>query len=176
MADFRIDRLPSRRHDEPVTKQWTAVTGMWEMVSRLLTDNRYLVLGTADGDGHPWVTPVFFAARDEYQLFWVSTPDSRHSRNLASRPTTAITVFDSHAPIGGAEALYLVATAGAVDDPAEALDLLNTRLPSGKRLAADDLAPLRVYRADVSEHFVLVRGGDERFDNVTDMRLAVTPP
>ena len=36
--------------------------------------------------------------------------------------------------------------------------------------------PLRVYRADVSRHFVLIRGGDERFDTVTDMRLEVAPP
>ncbi|MEV4019513.1 pyridoxamine 5'-phosphate oxidase family protein [Nonomuraea angiospora] len=78
---------------------------MWELVPRLLTDNRYLVLATADRQGRPWAAPVFFAARDEDRLFWVSAPDSRHSRNIAERPDVAITVFDSHAPTGGAEAL-----------------------------------------------------------------------
>jgi hypothetical protein len=32
------------------------------------------------------------------------------------------------------------------------------------------------YSADVLRHFVLIRGGDSRFDNVTDARLRVTRP
>ena len=155
------------------------MTGMWELVPRLLADSHYLVLATADRQGRPWATPVFFAARDEDRLFWVSAPDSRHSRNIAERPAVAITVFDSHAPIGGAEALYLEASAGPADDPAAALTMLNARLPPGKQLTGDDLAPsgpMLAYGADVQRHFVLIRGGDARFDNVTDARLRVKRP
>src|SRR2546429_9728683 len=79
-----------------------AVRGsMWATVPHLLAQHRYVVLGTADEGGRPWVTPVFYAADDEYRILWVSTPDSRHSRNIGARPEVAITVFDSHAPIGG---------------------------------------------------------------------------
>ncbi len=151
---------------------------MWATVPRLLADNRYLVLGTAGPDGHPWVTPVFYAARDETRLVWVSAPDSRHSRNLAERPAVAITVFDSHARIGAAEALYLEAVAGPADDPAAAVALLNAPLPAAQQLTGDDLAPagpLVAYQADVHAHHVLIRGGDDRFDNVTDARLRVRP-
>jgi hypothetical protein len=35
---------------------------------------------------------------------------------------------------------------------------------------------LRVYQANVTRHYVLIRGGDPRFDNVTDTRLPVEPP
>ncbi|WP_336204908.1 pyridoxamine 5'-phosphate oxidase family protein [Nonomuraea sp. LPB2021202275-12-8] len=151
---------------------------MWETVPRLLAENRYAVLGTADRHGLPWATPVFFAAHATDHIVWVSAPDSRHSRNLAERPELAITVFDSHAPVGGAEALYLEAVAGPADDAGAALALLNARLPAGRELTGDDLAPsgrLLAYRADVSRHFVLIRGRDPRFDNVTDARLLVTP-
>ena len=154
---------------------------MWETVPRLLGEQRYLVLGTADGDGRPWVTPVFYAADGEHRILWVSAPDSRHSLNLAARPDVAITIFDTHSPIGGAEALYLEATAEPVANDARvaALALLNTRLPNNHQLVPDDLepvGPLRVYQAAITRHFVLIRGGDTRFDNVTDARLAVTPP
>jgi hypothetical protein len=152
---------------------------MWAEVPRLLADNRYAVLGTADRHGRPWVTPVFYAARGADQLVWVSAPDSRHSRNLAERPEMAITVFDSHAPVGGAEALYLEAVAAPDQDPGAALALLNARLPAGKELTGDDLAPsgpMLAYHADVRRHYLLIRGGDSRFDNVTDARLLVTPP
>jgi len=151
---------------------------MWATVPRLLAENRYLVLGTADGDGRPWATPVFYAADGEHRILWVSAPDSRHSRNIAARPDVAITIFDTHAPIGGAEALYLEATAGPVTGDAD-LAVLNTRVPAGQRLGPEDLepaGPLRVYQAVITSHFVLIRGGDTRFDNVTDARLAVTPP
>lgn len=64
-------------------------------VERVLTANRYLVLGTADETGNPWVSPVFYASLDSDHVVWVSSPDSRHSRNIASRAAVAITVFDS---------------------------------------------------------------------------------
>ncbi|NUR63784.1 MAG: pyridoxamine 5'-phosphate oxidase family protein [Catenulispora sp.] len=140
-----------------------------------------MVIGTTNDDGRPWVAPVFFAADGEHRVVWVSAPESWHSRNIAVRPDVAITVFDSHAPVGGAEALYLEVTAAPVadDDRAAALALLNARLPAAKHLVPDDLepaGPMRLYQATVTQHYVLIRGGDERFDNVTDARLPVTPP
>ncbi|NUR29327.1 MAG: pyridoxamine 5'-phosphate oxidase family protein [Catenulispora sp.] len=154
---------------------------MWETVPRLLAANLYLVIGTTNDDGRPWVTPVFYAADGEHRIVWVSAPESRHSRNIAARPDVAITVFDSHAPIGGAEALYLEGTAALVADDglAAGLALLNARLPAGKQLGPDDLGPagpMRLYQATIVRHHVLIRGGDSRFDNVTDARLPVTPP
>ena len=59
------------------------------------------------------------------------------------------------------------------------LEVLNSRLPSGKTLGADDVRPvgrLQIYCATVSQHYVLVRGGDARFDNELDARLEVRPP
>ncbi|SFP30158.1 Pyridoxamine 5'-phosphate oxidase [Amycolatopsis arida] len=154
---------------------------VWDTVPRLLAEHHYLVLGTADAEGRPWVTPVFYAADGTRRLLWVSAPGSRHSRNIAARPAVAITIFDSHAPIGGAEALYLEATAGPLGDRGRtaALALLNARLPRDRRLrpgTVEPPGPLRIYQAEVTQHFVLIRGGDTRFDNVTDTRLAVAPP
>jgi hypothetical protein len=152
---------------------------MWATVPRLLALHRYLVLGTVDPAGSPWVTPVFYAADGERRVIWVSSPDSRHSRNIAACPTVAITVFDTNAPIGGAEALYLEATASLVDDHAGAVELLNARLPASQQLGPDDVGPegpMRVYQANVTQHYVLIRGGDPRFDNVADARLPVEPP
>ena len=134
---------------------------MWETVPRLLADNRYLVLGTADTEGRPWVTPVFFAADGGHKVFWVSSVDSRHSHNISARPTVAITIFDSHVPVGGAEAVYLEATAGPVSGHAvaEGVDLLNTRLSASDRLGPENIAPagpMQVYQATITHHFVLI--------------------
>lgn len=154
---------------------------MWDTVPRLLAEHNYLVLGTVDPAGGPWVTPVFYAADGARRILWVSSPDSRHSRNIAADSAVAITVFDSSAPIGKAEALYFEATAGLVDEPdlPAALETLNARLPARQHLGPDDLGPagpMRLYQADITQHYVLIRGGDPRFENVTDARLAVEPP
>ena len=50
-----------------------------EIIERSL----YMVLGTADEAGSPWVSPVYFAVSDYTDFYWVSLPDARHSRNLA---------------------------------------------------------------------------------------------
>jgi hypothetical protein len=152
----------------------------WATVPRLLAEQQYLVLGTADRGGRPWVTPLFFAAHGSDRLLWVSTATSRHSLNLAERSEVAITVFAADAPIGRAEALYLTADAAPVPDAgtAESLAVLNAKLPRRQRLAGDDLAPrgaLRLYAATVTRHEVLIRGGDARYTNELDARLPVHP-
>ena len=154
---------------------------LWSTVPQVLAANRYMVLATADVDGVPWATPVYFAPSDEEHLYWVSSPQARHSRNISVRPKVAITIFDSQVPIGSAEAVYVEATAAAADDAERdrLLEVLNSRLPSEKALGPDDVRPvgrLQIYCATVSSHHVLLRGGDTRFDNELDARLEVHPP
>ncbi|MFF1573201.1 pyridoxamine 5'-phosphate oxidase family protein [Leifsonia sp. NPDC058292] len=147
-------------------------------IERVIAANLYLVVATTDDDGRPWVSPVFFAPLGEESLCWVSSPDSRHSRNIAQRPDVAITVFDSGVAVGRAEAAYFEATASraSADDLPEALSALNGRLPVGKQVAESDLepeGPMVLYRADIDRRFVLVRGGDPERKNALDMTLEV---
>jgi uncharacterized protein YhbP (UPF0306 family) len=148
------------------------------VLDRLLVANRYLVLGTADSDGQPWVTPVFFAPLDPDRVCWVSSPDSRHSRNIASRAALAITVFDSTVEVGRAEAAYFDADAAqlAADETDSALHALNSRLPQAKRLSRDDLrpvGPMVIYQATLRHRYVLVRGGNSEFGNAVDTTVEV---
>ncbi len=147
-------------------------------IDRLVAANRYLVLSTADEQGLPWATPVFFAPLATDRLCWVSSPDSRHSRNITHRNTVAITVFDSTVPVGQAEAAYFDADA-ATASPGEtdaAMRALNSRLPHDKQLGGDDLqprGPLVVYRAHLLHSYVLVRGGNQHFGNQTDRTVEI---
>jgi uncharacterized protein YhbP (UPF0306 family) len=127
------------------------VTGR-SAVDRLLLANRYLVLGTADADGQPWVTPVFFVPLEPDRVCWVSSAASRHSRNIVARAALAITVFDSSVAVGRAEAAYFDADGAqlAADETDSALHALNSRLPQARHLSRDDLqpvGPLTIYQA-----------------------------
>jgi len=45
----------------------------------IIDANSYMTLGTADAEGRPWVSPVWFSTADPRELFWVSDPDARVS-------------------------------------------------------------------------------------------------
>jgi pyridoxine/pyridoxamine 5'-phosphate oxidase len=135
---------------------------------RIVEANMYMTIATADGDGRPWNSPVWFAPRSETEFLWVSSPDARHSRNIAVRPAIAIVIFDSTVPVGAAEALYLEAVAEEVPsrDLDEAIATYSTRSQrhgAGAWVPADVLPPARVglYRATAGSQFVL-GPGDER--------------
>jgi hypothetical protein len=50
---------------------------------------------------------VWFATEDYRSFHWVSSPNAKHSRNLAAHPEIAIAIFDSSVPVGGAQAVYM---------------------------------------------------------------------
>jgi nitroimidazol reductase NimA-like FMN-containing flavoprotein (pyridoxamine 5'-phosphate oxidase superfamily) len=129
-------------------------------VARSIIDrNRFMTLATADAEGLPWASPVWYAPKEHREFFWVSSPDARHSRNLLARPEVAIVIFDSHRA-GGWESLYMSAVAEQVEEVDEAIALYTTRsvaqgLPAWTRENVVPPTRHRLYRALVSEHFVL---------------------
>ena len=133
----------------------------------LIDRSSYMTIASADADGGPWVSPVWFAHEDYAEFLWVSRPDARHSRNVEVRPSVALVVFDSTVAPGNAQAVYI--EAGVEEADAEALDhavgvYSNKSVGSGLRAwsAADvsGTAPHRLYRARAIASFVL--GANDR--------------
>jgi len=128
----------------------------------IIDSNRYMAIGTADESGQPWVTPVWFAQEGYREFVWVSRPGAQHSRNIAARPQVAIVIFDSQVSPGSAEAVYMIAAAEEL--PADELEP-SLGVFAGESEAQglsvwtrDNVVPParhRLYRATVSEHFVL---------------------
>ena len=83
----------------------------------LIDRSRYMALATADADGRPWVSPVWFAHEDYTEFLWVSRPDARHSLNIEARPAVALVVFDSTVAPRDAQAAYVEAEAEEVGAP-----------------------------------------------------------
>ena len=127
----------------------------------VIDSNRYMTLATADETGRPWASPVWYARRRYRGFFWVSSPEARHSRNLATSPELAIVIFDSHQP-GGWHAVYMSAVAGELAGPEveHGIEVFSRRSRAQELRAwtGEDVRPParhRLYRATVSEHFVL---------------------
>jgi hypothetical protein len=132
-----------------------------EHARSLIAGNRYLTLGTVDGGGRPWTTPVYFSAAGLRQFYWMSSIDSEHSVHLAARPDVSFVVFDSTVPPYHGRALYGVGEAtelsGAdLDAGLAAYPGDEARGGSGVTLA--DLtppSPWRLYRATATDLWVL---------------------
>ncbi len=131
----------------------------------------YMTLATADADGRPWVSPVWFASEDHRTFWWVSMPDAVHSRNIAVRSEVAMVFYDTAAAVGEAQAVYSRARAAQVDDANGLAVFSRASLAAGLAswtmedvTAADGL---RLYRAVATELSVLDAAGghgrDERF-------------
>lgn len=131
-----------------------------ELFEDIVRGNQYLILATADADGVPWSTPVWFSFADLWQFVWVSNPGARHSQNIAVRPEVAFSIFDSTQPPGTGRGVYVRAVAEQVPDPETeaALAIFNGRMDSLPPWSREDVAPgarRRLYRATAVEHFVL---------------------
>jgi hypothetical protein len=138
---------------------------MSQELSRIARDiidaNLYMTLGTADHDGRPWTTPVYYACADYAEFYWVSSPEATHSRNLAVRPQLSIVIFNSQVPPYSGQAVYLSAVAAELtgDDLARGLAVY----PGESWRGASDVtleqvsppAPYRLYRATALEHSIL---------------------
>jgi uncharacterized protein YhbP (UPF0306 family) len=121
----------------------------------------YMTLATAGEDGSPWVTPVWFAPEDDRRFYWVSDPATRHSRNLAVRPEVSLVIFDSRAPIGTGQGVYVAARA---DQPEGAELERGVAVFSARSLAQGAAAwtladvtgdaRLRLYRATAVERWI----------------------
>ena len=136
-------------------------------VRRVIDSNSYMALGTTDEVGHPWVSPVWFASEDYDSFHWVSSPEAKHSQNLAARPDIAIAIFNSSVPVGGAEAVYMKGVANELTgvELARGLEVYDrvSQEDIGRPWVLNDVqgsSLFRLYRATISEHWALIRGGD----------------
>jgi Pyridoxamine 5'-phosphate oxidase len=144
-------------------------------LARAIIDaNLYMVLGTADLSGTPWVSPVYYAPAGYREFFWISAPEARHSQNIGARREVGIVVFDSSVPIDTGQGVYMTAVAERVDgdEVTVGIELFSMRslTHGGRPFTANDVrAPARhrLYRATALQHYALEPG--------TDRRIPVTP-
>jgi nitroimidazol reductase NimA-like FMN-containing flavoprotein (pyridoxamine 5'-phosphate oxidase superfamily) len=129
-------------------------------IARSVIDaNQFMTLATADAEGAPWASPVWYAPHGYGAFYWVSSPEATHSRNIAARSEVAIVIFDSHTT-GGWNAVYVSASAERLDAVDEGIEIFSRRsqeqgFGAWGRERVVEPARHRLYRATAVQHFVL---------------------
>ena len=144
-------------------------TDLGAVARSIIDSNRFMTLATADEQGSPWASPVWYAPMGYRSFLWVSSPEAQHSRNLADRPGISIVIFDSQSPIDRGQAVYMSARAeeASAEDGGSGIEIFSRRSQrhGGRAWSLADVQPperLRLYRATASAHHVL----DERDQRV----------
>jgi general stress protein 26 len=149
------------------------------MARHVIDTNHYMVLGTLDPDGRPRLSPVYYAAARHRDFYWVSSPDAHHTHNIARHPAVEIVIFDSTAPVGAGEAVYVTATAREIgDEVEEVIDEAFRTTAGARRFTPDELrgtADLRLCRARLDSCEVHVPGRDRVHGRGIDSRQAADP-
>jgi nitroimidazol reductase NimA-like FMN-containing flavoprotein (pyridoxamine 5'-phosphate oxidase superfamily) len=127
----------------------------------IIDDTLYMTLGTADKNGRPWTSPVYYASADYIDFYWMSATDARHSRHLAERPHVSIVIFDSTVEPYHGRAVYAVGEARELSGSDLDRALGAYPRPDGRdatpvtREEVIAPAPYRLYQATVSDMWVL---------------------
>ena len=90
-------------------------TDLPKRFQELLERVRYATIATVGADRQPWNSPVVGTFDSDMNLYWISWQENQHSKNVAANPRIFVVVYDSQAPEGQGEGLYLQMRAKIVD-------------------------------------------------------------
>ncbi len=127
-----------------------------------------MTLATVGPDG-PWAAGLFYA-HDGFDVYWLSDPRSRHSRNIAVNPQVAVAIHEDYRrweEIRGIQMEGVAELVGPLADAGRPAEIYLTRYPflrDPSRLPAPlaralgrarlyHFAPRRIYFIDNSEGF-----------------------
>ena len=106
-----------------------------KQAKQIIAENIYMTISTASLDGKPWISPVFFAYDESYNLYWVSNKDARHSLLIRINPQVAIVVFTPQAPEGEGEGVYFECKVKELENEADVTGAMEIM---GKRVQKDE--------------------------------------
>ncbi|MES2409282.1 MAG: pyridoxamine 5'-phosphate oxidase family protein [Patescibacteria group bacterium] len=117
----------------------------------IIEDVIYITLATVSKEGNPWNSPVYTAYDNEYNFYWISSPDSQHSKNIEFNHKVFAVIYSSNAKEGTGEGVYMQGKAEVMNDEDKitlALKTFYARKNKETKSAKDfiGVSPRSVYR------------------------------
>ena len=146
-----------------------------DRVKEIISSIQYATIATTDKNGQPWNSPVS-ALWDGMTLYWASWTENQHSKNICANNKIFIVVYDSRAPEGTGEGVYVQAIAEEINDPEEVRKILTIRTQSkpDNRKIEEMLGdyPRRFYKATPIK--IWLNDASELNGNFIDIRKEVS--
>ncbi len=87
-----------------------------ELIKKYLASAKMMQLATSNKD-QPWACTVYFAFDQSLNLYWISTPGRRHSKEISNNPKVAGVIVLPHTPGDKARGLQFQGTAEEITEP-----------------------------------------------------------
>jgi len=68
-----------------------------QLIQEYFKNTRMLQIATSS-DGQPWNCTVYYVFDDDWNIYWISTPERRHSKEIANNPKVAGVIAFSQEP------------------------------------------------------------------------------
>ncbi len=145
-----------------------------QIVHRIL----YITIASASHEGKPWNSPVYSSFDDNGNFYWISSPESQHSRNVEANGEAFLVIYDSTVPEGTGEGVYVEATVHVLDDPE---DIVTARRNLSRRVNNHEMEEhlerligagvIRAYRATPKRVWMNDDEQDEHGEYLRDIRV-----
>ncbi len=145
-----------------------------ERAKKILSTISYITIATVSEDGQPWNSPVAAFHDHDLNFYWASWKENQHSKNIAANSKVFIVIYDSTAPTGTGEGVYILAEAEQLEDRASietVLKLNSDPLNTEEAEKFLDHHPRRFYKA-VPKQFWINDESDVEGDYV-DVRIEI---
>jgi hypothetical protein len=87
----------------------------------ILKKIHYLTLATVCEDGSPWNSPVSFSYDSKLTFSWGSSAENIHSENIRRDGRAFVVIYDSMAPEGTGEGMYMQGVAAELENENESI-------------------------------------------------------
>jgi general stress protein 26 len=82
----------------------------------ILKSIHYITIATVCEDGSPWNSPVSATLDTDFTFKWGSNPENVHSQNIRRDNRVFVVIFDSTAPEGTGEGVYMTGRAEELEE------------------------------------------------------------
>lgn len=127
-----------------------------DLAIQIIDSNLYLALSTADKNGNPWTSPLFYCRDEQFNFYFISMPSSQHSKNTTIRPDVSFAIYDAHWKEGQGLGVQGLGKVELLDSKKEINHALNYYQTSFIELDADSImkSQYRLYVLKPSTFFV----------------------
>lgn len=94
-----------------------------QLIEDYLEEVIIMQLATSD-DSQPWCCSLHYAFDDDFNLYWISTPETRHSKEISKNPKVAGTIVREHKKEDKPRGLSFQGTAREITDANEIRKLI----------------------------------------------------
>jgi uncharacterized protein YhbP (UPF0306 family) len=127
-----------------------------KLAKKIIRENIYCSLATTDGV-NPWTAPLYYAVDKDYNFYFISQLNSRHTKHILKNPNVAFSIFDSHQPEGTGNGIQASGRVRLLKDEEipEALKWYQSKFIEMKPESFMGKAPYRFFKIIPKDFYVL---------------------